>query len=171
MTRSGAAGRFEGGRRGARYAGELGAAEIFKAARLVLSHARARTLKIRLYTRDVVALAVPRDMTLERLRAIADPTDDLSFPLKGPFETIRDSLPEGYAAAVKLAKLAGLLPAALVLTARSAPKGAMPLAAADVFAYDDEIIRTLTIVARARVPLEGAERTELAKDPELNKRS
>ncbi|HEY4944185.1 MAG TPA: GTP cyclohydrolase II [Rhizomicrobium sp.] len=129
--------------------------------RLVLSHARARTLKIRLYTPDVVALALPRDMTLERLRAIADPTDDLNFPLKGPFETIRDSLPAGYMAAVKLAKLAGLLPAALALTARGAPKSAVALAAADILAYDDEIVRTLRIVARARVPLDGAESTEL----------
>ncbi len=132
-----------------------------KAPRLVLSHARARTLKIRIYTPDVVALAVPRDIDPARLRAIADPTDDLTFPLKGPFETIRDTLPEGYAAAVKLAKLAGLLPAALVQTARGAPKTAVTLPAAAVFAYDDEIVRTLKIVARARVPLEGAENTEL----------
>ncbi|HXC55577.1 MAG TPA: GTP cyclohydrolase II [Rhizomicrobium sp.] len=131
------------------------------APRLVLSHARARTLKIRLYTPHVVALAVAKDMTPERLRAIADPTDDLAFPLKGPFETLRDTLPEAYGAAVKLAKLAGLLPAALAVTARGAAKGAVALAAAAVFAYDDEIVRTLKIVARARVPLAGAERTEL----------
>ncbi|MEJ0043743.1 MAG: GTP cyclohydrolase II [Rhizomicrobium sp.] len=130
-------------------------------ARLVLSQARARTLKIRLYTPDVAALAVPRGMDLARLRAIADPTDDLAFPLKGPFDTVRAALPEGYAAAVKLAKLAGLLPAALAMGARGAPKTAVGLAAATVFAYDDEIVRTLKIVARARVPLEGAENTEL----------
>jgi GTP cyclohydrolase II len=139
----------------------LAALRAARAPRLVLSHARARTLKIRIYTPDVVALAVPADMDPARLRAIADPTDDLSFPLKGPFETVRDTLPEGYAAAVKLAKLAGLLPAALVQTARGEPKSAVTLAAAAIFAYDDEIVRTLKIVARARVPLDGAENTEL----------
>ncbi|MEJ0027561.1 MAG: GTP cyclohydrolase II [Rhizomicrobium sp.] len=128
-------------------------------ARLVLSHARARTLKIRLYTPDVVALAVPRDMDLAHLRAIADPTDDLAYPLKGPFDTVRDTLPAAYAASVKLAKLAGLLPAAVVEPARRGAKAA--LAAADAFAYENEIVRTLKIVARARVPLEGAEKTEL----------
>ncbi len=147
------------------YAAETLTARALKAAgakaRLVLSHARARTLKIRLYTPDVVALAVPGDMDLERLRAIADPTDDLTFPLKGPFDTVRDALPEAYAAAVKLAKLAGLLPAALALPARGAPKHAVGLSAADVFGYDEEIVRTLKIVARARVPLEGAENAEL----------
>ena len=129
--------------------------------RLVLSHARARTLKIRLYTPDVVALALPRDLDLARLRAIADPTDDLNFPLKGPFDTIRETLPQAYAASVKLAKLAGLLPAAVVLSARGPAKGAPALGASDIFAYDDEIVRTLKIVARARVPLDGAEKTEL----------
>ncbi|MEI9885689.1 MAG: GTP cyclohydrolase II [Rhizomicrobium sp.] len=147
------------------YAVETLTARTLKAAaadaRLVLSHARARTLKIRLYTPEVVALALPRERDLERLRAIADPTDDLAFPLKGPFEAVRAALPEAYGAAVKLAKLAGLLPAALVAAGRGAPKTAVRLEAADVFAYDDEIVRTLKIVARARVPLEGAENTEL----------
>ena len=131
------------------------------AARLVLSHARARTLKIRLYTPDVVALVLPRDIDLSRLVAIADPTDDLTFPMKGPFDALREALPQGYGAAVKLAKLAGLLPAALVMGARGAPKNAVRIAASDIFAYDDEIVRTLKIVARALVPLEGAEKTEL----------
>jgi GTP cyclohydrolase II len=129
--------------------------------RLVLSHARARTLKIRLYTPDVVALSVPRDMDLERLRAVADPTDDLAFPMKGPFDAVRDTLPESYAASVKLAKLAGLLPATLMQIARKVPKSTVTLAAADILAYDDEIVRTLKLVARARVPLEGAQKTEL----------
>jgi GTP cyclohydrolase II len=129
--------------------------------RLILTHPRARTLKIRLYTPDVVALAVPRDMDLAHLRAIADPTDDLAYPLKGPFDAVRDMLPEAYAAAVKLAKLAGLLPAVLVRPARGAAKPATTLTAADIQSYDDEIVRTLKIVARARVPLEGAENTEM----------
>lgn len=130
-----------------------------RSARLVLSHARARTLKIRLYTPDVVALAIPRDMDLAALRAIADPTDDLAYPLKGPFDALRETLPASYAASVKLAKLANLLPAAVVEPARATARAT--LTAADIFAYDDEIVRTLKIVARARVPLEGAEKSEL----------
>ena len=130
-----------------------------KAARLVLSHARARTLKIRLYTPEVVALAIPRDMDLATLRAVADPTDDLTYPLKGPFDTVRATLPAAYAAAVKLAKLAGLLPAAVVEPARGAARAV--LSSTDIFAYEDEVVRTLKTVARARVPLEGAENTEL----------
>jgi GTP cyclohydrolase II len=146
------------------YAAETLTARAWKAARsprLVLSHARARTLKIRIYTPEVVALAIPRSMDLDTLRAVADPTDDMAYPLKGPFDTVRDALPEAYAAAVKLAKLAGLLPAALVQSSGKAQKNAVRLSARDVFAYDDEIVRTLKIVARARVPLAGAKKAEL----------
>jgi GTP cyclohydrolase II len=129
--------------------------------RLVLSHARARTLKIRLYTPHVAALDIARDMDLARLKAIADPTDDLDFPLKGPFDAVREALPAAAAASVKLAKLAGLLPATVVEPARGAAKTNVALTAEDILAYDDEVVRTLKIVARARVPLEGAEKTEL----------
>ncbi|MBV9905626.1 MAG: GTP cyclohydrolase II [Alphaproteobacteria bacterium] len=126
--------------------------------RLVLSHARARTLKIRLYTPVVAALTVAPDADVAWLRAVADPTNDLDYPMKGPFDTVRESLPEAFAASVKLAKLAGLLPATLV--AKGAGAGVM-LNGRDIAAYDDEIVRTLKIVARARVPLAGAEKTEL----------
>jgi len=127
--------------------------------RLVLTHERARTLKIRVYTPDVVAIAVRPDMSRDELVAVADPTDDLAYPIKGPFDTLRETLPIPYAASVKLAKLAGLLPASVIARADSEP--AATLAATDILAYDDEIVRTLKLVARARVPLEGAEKTEL----------
>ncbi len=142
-------------------AGDLKTLKRAPRARLVLSHARARTLKIRLYTPDVAALALPAQMDLDTLRAVADPTQDLAFPLKGPFAAVRDGLPPGYAASVKLAKLAGLLPATVVRPARGAPKPEETLSADDILGYDAEIVRTLKIVARARVPLEGAEQTEL----------
>jgi GTP cyclohydrolase II len=127
---------------------------------LVLTHARARTLKIRLYTPDVVALTVAADSDVQKLIAIADPTDDLLYPMKGPFDAVREKLPAGYAAGVKLAKLSGLLPAIVV---QRAPRDATGVAitASDIVAYDDEIVRTLRIVTRARVPLAGAEKTEL----------
>jgi GTP cyclohydrolase II len=145
------------------YAAETVGADVLKAgrARLVLAHARAKTLKIRIYTPEVAALEIGKETDLATLRAIADPTDDLNYPIKGPFETVRDTLPAGYAAAVKLAKLAGLLPAALVRSGRGAPKDAVRLSAADILGYDAEIVRTLKIVARARVPLAGAEKTEM----------
>ncbi len=130
-------------------------------AQLVLTHARARTLKIRLYTPDVVALPLTQEMDLSLLRAIADPTDDLDFPMKGPFDTERKKLAAAFGASIKLAKLAGLLPATVIASARTIPRGAVSIDASDILKYDDAIVRTLKLVTRARVPLEGAERTEL----------
>jgi len=131
------------------------------AALLVLSHARARTLKMRLYTPDVVAIKLERPIRAAHLRAIADPTADLAEPLKGPFDAVREALPARYAAAVRLAKLAGLLPAAIV--SRDAKiAGTFEIDADDIVHYDDEVVRTLHLVTRAHVPLEGAKNAELA---------
>jgi GTP cyclohydrolase II len=127
---------------------------------LVLSHARARTLKIHLYTPGVVALPLAADMDTMRIRAIADPTADLAMPLKGPFEALRNSLPDAYAAAVKLAKLAGLLPAAIVRRA-GAGRDAASVSLRDILSYEIDAAASLRLVTRARVPLEGAELAEL----------
>jgi GTP cyclohydrolase II len=133
--------------------------KLGKGAVLLLTHARARTLKIRLYTPDVVALK-PTSLKADALRAIADPTADLSTPLKGPFEALRDTLPDAASASVKLTKLAELLPA--VLMARAiAPKSVVKISAREIRGYEEESVRTLSIVTRARVPLQGAEQTEL----------
>jgi GTP cyclohydrolase II len=128
---------------------------------LVLTHARASTLKIRLYTPDFVALKIDAGFDADQVRAVADPTDDLTFPLKGPFTAERAELPAAYGAAIKLAKLAGLLPAVLVCRAEGKSKSTVELSSQDILSYDDEIVRTLKLVARAHVPLEGAEKTEL----------
>ena len=129
-------------------------------ARLLLTHARAHTLKIRLYTPEVVALPAA-GYGPDMLRAIADPTADLEFPLKGPFKNLREKLPAGYAASVKLAKLAGLLPAMLVAPAGKNSETAASLSVKDIVSFDDEMVRTLEIVTRARVPLEDAKDAEL----------
>jgi GTP cyclohydrolase II len=127
---------------------------------LLLTHARARTLKIRLYTPDVVGLK-PLSSNADALRAIADPTADLATPLKGPFEALRETFPDAAAPSIKLAKLAGLLPAMLIKRVSSAPKGVVKISASEIRGYEDESVATLAIVTRARVPLEGAEQTEL----------
>ncbi len=128
--------------------------------RLLLTHARASTLKIRLYTEGAVAVPLKGGETAEQLRAIADPTADLATPLKGPFEAARDKLTPAHLAAVKLAKLAGLLPAALVWPGAKAKMLQIP--AADILSYEDDSVTALKLVARARVPLGGAEHAELA---------
>jgi GTP cyclohydrolase II len=128
---------------------------------LVLTHARARTLKIRLYTSDVVALPIGSEATADRLRAIADPTADMSAPMKGPFDAKREKLPRGFAGAIRLAKFSELLPSVVAMRVASAPKAIPRVELADILSFESQIAKTLAIVTRARVPLEGAEKTEL----------
>ena len=102
--RAGRGVRLEGSPAFTMFAAETPPGKLPRGGFLVLSHARAKTLKIRLYSEDVVAL--PLDgLDAATIRAIADPTADLSTPLKGPFKPRREKLPDAFAASVKLAGL------------------------------------------------------------------
>src|SRR5207253_1496451 len=85
-------------------------------------HNRARTLKIRLYTDEVVAVPLPREEPVRAAQVLADPTRDMRDPLMGPWTAERKPLSPVAREAVRLAKIAGLLPAVLeaALDARAA---------------------------------------------------
>ena len=134
---------------------------------LVLTHARATTLKVRLYTPEVVLIPSP-GKSAEQIRTIADPAADLDHPLKGPFEAAREAPPESATASVKLAKLAGLLPAAVLYPiaedageAFAAANGISSVSAAAITSFESQSALGLELILRARLPLEGAENTEL----------
>jgi GTP cyclohydrolase II len=132
---------------------------------LVLTHPRAVTLKIRLYTPRVVRVPLPEWLSDGEIRNLVDPAADLAKPMRGPFKARRDPVPEGIVAAVKLAKLARLLPSviAAALPPRPGPgfaKAKFQLAevpAADIMGYDAAAAGLLRQVTAARVPLEGAQ--------------
>jgi len=134
----------------------------------ILTHARAATLKIPLYTPKVVSLPHGKNVSAAELRAIADPTTDLDFPLKGPFQVSRSAPPDAAEASVVLAKLAGLLPATAIFKAPGksgrAPRAMSSLAelsTEDIRNFEERLSSTLQILTRARVPLTGAEDAEL----------
>ena len=81
---------------------------------LAITAWRAATLKARVYDNDLARLAVPDDVGVEWLAAMADPKDDLRVPMKGPLVTLRDGMADLHRAAIALCKAAYLLPAALV---------------------------------------------------------
>ena len=136
---------------------------------LILTHARASTLKIRLYTADVVSIPLSPHSRAADIRAIADPATDLDHPLKGPFEAARGLLPASAAAATRLAKLAGLLPAAVLFPiagktlgeALLLQDGLSAVSISDIARFEDSAAQTLALVVRASVPLDGAEDAEL----------
>jgi GTP cyclohydrolase II len=128
---------------------------------LLLSGGRAETLKL---TNQLDAADPDRPVLVEPAPwldlalafALADPQRDLATPLKGPFRTRPLDRPRAAAAALRLARLAGLLPALFV-------------GAGDVMAtVDADAVETqsdatdLALVVRARLPVEGAETAEVA---------
>jgi GTP cyclohydrolase II len=82
---------------------------------LAITARRAETLKARAYDGDLARLAVPGDAGLPWVRDVADPADDLASPMKGPFRSARDGDAALHRLAIRLAKSAHLLPAALVV--------------------------------------------------------
>lgn len=82
---------------------------------LALTGRRAATLKARTYDRDLARIAVPESADLAWLRALADPQDDLRYPMKGPLQSLREGGADLHRAALALAKTAHLLPAALLV--------------------------------------------------------
>ncbi|GAA3857142.1 GTP cyclohydrolase II [Celeribacter arenosi] len=130
---------------------ELGAVHLAITAR------RATTLSARAYDGDLARLNVPASAGVEWVEAVADPADDLTHPMKGPFSSLREGSATPARAALALAKSARLLPAALIVAVENGAQlaaehgltalqvdGALPLMAD---------LAPLADVIHARVPL------------------
>jgi GTP cyclohydrolase II len=127
---------------------------------VLLSSGRAETLKLSnqrdaaVPDRPVVIGHAPWfDMALAT--ALADPQFDLATPLKGPFRTIPVPSPHAAGAALRLARIAGLLPAFVI----GAGMPEETVLVADIDAHEDA--GRLAIAVRARLPVAGAEQAEI----------
>ena len=127
---------------------------------LLISSGRAETLKLlnqRASGDPDLPVMIERapwfDMALAT--AIADPQRDLATPMKGPFRTLENKRPVATAAALQLARIAGLLPA--FFTDGIDPE--VTITPDDIAAHEDAA--RLTIAVRARLPVAGAEDGEI----------
>ena len=136
--------------------------EALQAGTLLISASRAATLKLA-NQRDAAVPGAPvllrgaEPFDIAAARAIADPSLDLANPLKGPFQALPLDWTDAAAAAIELARLAGILPAFMV-----APEGAaeaQPFAPADVASLANP--RRLTIATRARLPVDALNDAEI----------
>ena len=118
---------------------------------LALTGRRAATLRARAYDGDLARVVVPDGADLGWLRAVADPKDDLSAPMKGPLRTLRDGDARAWRVGLRLAKGAELLPAMVGVEAL-APAGITRLPV-DLATGFDPAPRE---VAAARVPLSAS---------------
>jgi GTP cyclohydrolase II len=136
---------------------------------ILLSAGRAATLKLT-NQRDAAAPDAP--VLIERApwidfamaTALSDPQFDLTMPLKGPFRAIYLAEHDAGAAALRLARIGGVLPAFFV---QHGTFSALELTPADVDAHEDAT--RLTIATRAHLPVAGAEDAEIVafRTPEM----
>jgi|TARA_R100000501_G_scaffold7002_1_gene14834 GTP cyclohydrolase II len=105
-----------------------------------------------------VRIARPEWIDAASAMALADPTLDLSTPLKGPFQTRPVGDTDTALAALQAAKLAGLLPA---LHVRAAAEGDdfLQVSIADIMAH--RAPDTLREITRARLPLKADPNTRV----------
>ncbi|TCO69595.1 GTP cyclohydrolase II [Rhodovulum euryhalinum] len=132
---------------------------------LAITARRAVTLKARPYDGDIARLRLPADVGPDWVRSVAEPADDLSHPLLGPFVTLREGDAAAHRAAIGLVKSARLLPAVLAVEVPGAVAFAMAhgltrvtLAEAAAALAD---ATTLSEVVSARVPLAVSRATRL----------
>ncbi|HVI98045.1 MAG TPA: GTP cyclohydrolase II [Sphingomonas sp.] len=136
---------------------------------VLLSAGRAATLKLanqrEAATPDApVLIARAPWLDFATATALADPQLDLATPMKGPFAAIPLAAPGLAAAALQLARIAGILPAFFV---RPDAEAEVAITPADIDAHEDAA--RLTIAARARLPVDGAEDAEIIafRTPEM----
>ena len=141
-------------------AGGLAAFDAEGPADILISGNRAATLKLA-NQRDAVPTAPVRVermswIDLAGATAMADPALDLKTPLKGPFRTVPLSPHEHAEAALRLARLAGLLPAMFI-------GGAAAESAKVTSAAIMEVAQatSLRVASRAKLPTKFAERAEI----------
>ncbi|MDX3901310.1 MAG: GTP cyclohydrolase II [Sphingobium sp.] len=129
---------------------------------ILISAARAQTLKLtnqRAAADPDGPVLVARTPWIDRdvATAIADPVLDLASPLKGPFTAKPLASPLAAGAALRLARIAGILPAFFLSDAAGESEAAV--SAADIDAYDDAA--HLAIATRARLPVSASETGEI----------
>jgi len=138
-------------------------------AALALTAARAAVLHIGPTGHDTLLLPladlpVPAAERAALIRDLADAGRDLAAPLRGPFTRIKAAPPETARLAVKLAKTAFLLPAAVhvALAPDSVADPAWLTVPGEAVAiYDLAVAETLVPVSQARLPVADAEQARL----------
>ncbi|MEG3125068.1 GTP cyclohydrolase II [Sphingomonas sp. GB1N7] len=136
---------------------------------VLLSAGRALTLKLA----NQADAAVPDAPVLveraawldfDTATALADPQFDLRTPMKGPFRAICLAERDAGAAALRLARIGGMLPAFFAIPGGSAD---LTLQVDDIAGHEDAA--RLAIATRARLPVGGAEDAEIVafRTPEM----
>jgi len=128
----------------------------FGPAEVALTARRAETLKARAYDGDLARVALPDGANCIWLRALADPAQDLTHPMKGPLATLRDGKADLHRIALALAKEAQLLPAVVMVPVAEAAALAQSLHLSQISAAESQHLGRLAPLAQvvaARLPM------------------
>ncbi|HER26069.1 MAG TPA: GTP cyclohydrolase II [Rhodospirillales bacterium] len=138
---------------------------------LTITRRRARVLGLGGIGDTVMVLDAPDGWSADAILEIADPLSALDADLKQRFNLSGAGDYSCQSAAIGLAKLARLLPAAVVadlaapdaddLNVWAGRHDMLVVDAGDVFQYEHTAARTLKAVSEARVPLSAAENTRI----------
>lgn len=124
---------------------------------------RANVLKISPRTGDTALVELENHMNSTTVQSMADPSDDLMKPLQGPFQVSPQGATKLHEAGIKLCKIARLLPAG-VFSGPLDPAvdhGLMSVMVEDILGHTHHEALQLTMVTKAPVPLDGAEKTQI----------
>ena len=139
--------------------------------RLVISSRRAKTLKMSSYDKDLARIKVPSDRNLEWLRAVADPSQDLIYGIKGPFNQMRGGDTRVEHIGLLLSKTAELLPAILTINLKGPKIDSDDLTSIhidDLISFFEKDFVSREVIS-ARLPTETAKSGKLhVFRPELN---
>ena len=141
---------------------ETGIASAAQSPRLLISAARATTLKLA-NQRDAavphapVLIRAAEPFDLRTALTVADPALDLSSPLKGPFKAETLDWAQMATAAMELARLAGILPAFMVDPDHGGEAQAIDASDLDAWTDTDH----LSIATQARLPITASEDAQI----------
>ncbi len=82
---------------------------------IAITNRRAKVLNARIYNESVTRLSIEEKIDIHLLHAIADPSKDLDYPLKGPFKSEREGSFDIASLSLSLCKKARLLPASILV--------------------------------------------------------
>lgn len=131
---------------------------------VALTARRAAVLHVLPTGADVMRITADKLMDAAWVRSLADPTKDLSDPLRGPLASDKAPVHAAVEAAIRLSKLAQLLPsvcAARIADPASIPDGVARVEVDEIERFDEVAARAMRPVSSARVPLAGAEEARL----------
>jgi GTP cyclohydrolase II len=126
-------------------------------ATLAITARRAQTLNTYASDGDIARINLPKESALKWAKLVADPADDLDYPMKGPFAYQYGGDAVRHRAAIALAKSARLLPSAILVDIPDAllfaAQNGLTLLPAEKAIEHMATLSPLHDVVHARVPL------------------